>query len=197
MDILQTRPVKIKDYFDPREPDVQVRVDPDVDPWLVLTTSPLDGATDASIANAKFLQRKERRLAMEADALEAQDDLDATNVLDSVHAEKVAVAMLPLEALTQADRRQAGYVAVRLHDPLWQTVARYRAAQGIEMVLRNFLRAQGASLGIPDQAIREAADRAAGTARQSMLRVLDGTAPVGLHEWAAARLGFLSLGEDR
>lgn len=173
-----------------------VDVDLDRTPFLVLVQAPLDGATDASIHRAKVAQRQERQDALLADADRAADDLRASQYTDALFAELVAKALHGMD-ISQADRRQAGAVAVRLHDPIWQTISRYRAAVVVEMILRNLLSQHGMSSMIPDRALREAADSMAGAARQGWLKALDGSLPVHAHEWARARLGFLRLTEDR
>jgi len=116
-------------------------------------------------------------------------------VLDSGYAEKVADAMphdLPL-----ADRRQAGAVAVRLHDGHWGTISRYRAADVLLCSLRNLLSANGLSCIIADSELRKAADRMAGSAHVARMRTWDGSDPVTAVEWAKASLGLLDITEER
>lgn len=190
-----------KPYFDSREqPVLQVGDYPDPPLTLVVDRAPriAEAERDASAHLAKRAQRQERQQAIQQVAEDAMADLVRSSALDSLMAERVAVALLPLadEGRSVQDRRQAGAVAVRLHDARWQMIARYRHAQQNLVSLRKLLSAHGLTGCIKDSELRAVADGMAGAGFQARIAVLDGSCPAGLHEYAAAHLGFLNVTEE-
>lgn len=178
---------------DPREADVMVRVDPDVDPWLLLNPGIMDGATDASIHRARVSQQIDRNKAI-ANALEREaEDLTQTCLLDTVHALKVA-NVLPFDICAK-DRRDAGAVAVRLHDPRWQIVSRYHAADALLVRLRKACHEYG--WYATDRQLRELADDCAGISHLARLKVWTNQIITDARTWTRCALGFLSIREER
>jgi MarR-like DNA-binding transcriptional regulator SgrR of sgrS sRNA len=184
---------------DPRDPVVLVRDWPD--PPLHLVPRAYDpqrvseAAMDASVHSARQAQKAEREQAIEANLTAAAEDLLTTQLIDSRHAQRVAEALLP--DIAHQDRLQAAAVAVRLSDPLWQTVTRYRAAQAALRALRNLLSANGVDGTITETELRRCADHLASTTQIARLRAWDGTEAVSAREWSRARLGLLSVTEER
>jgi len=184
--------------FDPREqPVLRVQDYPAPPLHLVSSSRPRleEAAEDASKHRALTAQKAERELAILTNLSAACDDLWNQNALDSGFAEKVADAMphdIPL-----ADRRQAGAVAVRLHDSHYQDISRYRAADVLLCAVRNLLSAHGLQSLIPDSDLRKAADRMAMQAQIARMRTWDGSQPVTAREWTQASLGLLEITEDR
>lgn len=188
----------MKDYYDGREqPVLQIRDYPDPPLHLVVSSTPrmAEAESDASIHLALNAQRKERDAAVEANLESAADDLVASMLLDSVLAQRVA-DVLPAD-LSVADRAEAGAVAVRLHDPQWQIVSRYRAAEATLLTLRNFLSEHGILLCVKDAELRSVADRIAGLTHTARIRTLAGRDAVSDTTWARARLGILNIQEER
>jgi hypothetical protein len=190
----------MKDYYDGREQPVLIRDYPDPPLHLVASRPRVDeAATESSVHLALTAHRADRRQAIEDVAEDAAVDLARTSALDSLMAERVAVALLPLadEGRSVADRRQAGAVAVRMHDPRWLMVSRYRHAQQNFASLRTLLSRHGLSGCIADAELRACADGMAGAGWQARIAAFDASCPVGVQEWAASYLGFLNITEER
>jgi hypothetical protein len=176
---------------DPRDP--YVKVDPDADPWLTLDAGVRDGAKDASIHRAQTTQRRERDVSVDSIVAKEGIDLLRQQAIDSNERERLAGFMPPLMPLT--DRRDAAAVAVRLHDPRWQMVSRYHAADAALVELRKFF---GDGHGYAtDSELRALADRLAGVTHMARLRVWTGQVAVTARQWAKAALGILSVTEER
>ena len=184
---------------DPRDPPVLLVRDYPAPPLtLVSRYDPArvtEAALDASIHLAKTAQQAEREQAIADNLVAAADDLLASQLTDSGFACRVADA-LPVD-IPLRDRQQAGAVAVRLHDPQWQIVSRYRAAQAIRIELQKLLSRHGCSGVIAESDLRAAADTMAGVAQVARMRTWDGTEPVSAREWAKASLGILHISEER
>lgn len=193
---LHTTPMDGKP-FDPREQPVLVVRDFPAPP-ITLVPRPArvaEAAMDASIHTARQAQQAERQRAVEANLDAAAADLRDSQLLDSVFAQRVA-DVLPTDMPLQ-DRRQAGAVAVRLSDPDWQMVSRYRAATAALNVLRKLLSANGVDGTITETELRRAADHLAGVTQMARLRAWDGTEPVSAHDWSRVKLGILNVTEER
>lgn len=183
---------------DPRDPPVLRILDfPDPPLHLIVPSRPRveEAETDASIHLARMAQQRDRAAVVEANLANAADELVQSSLLDSVNAQKVA-AVLPAD-MTHQDRQQAGAVAVRLFDPEWQTISRYRAADAALMALRTFLVAHGLCCTVEDADLRVLADRIAGLTHMARLRTWTGQDAVSDTTWCQARLGLLNLTDER
>ena len=184
---------------DPRDPPVLLVRDYPAPPLtLVSRYDPArvsEAALDASVHLAKTAQKAEREQAIQDNLIAAAADLLASQLTDSGFACRVADA-LPVD-IPLRDRQQAGAVAVRLHDPQWQIVSRYRAAQAIRLELQKLLSRHGCAGVIAESDMRAAADTMAGVAQVARMRTWDGTEPVSAREWAKASLGILHISEER
>jgi hypothetical protein len=176
---------------DPRDPFV--RVNPDVDPWLALDPGVRDGATDASLHRALTARQRERDEAVENILTQEGMDLLRQQALDSRERERLAALLSPTVSLT--DRRDAAAVAIRLHDPRWQIVTRYHAADAALVELRKFF-ADGHGYATEAE-LRALADRLAGLTHTKRLMVWTGQIAVTARQWAKAALGILSVVEER
>lgn len=154
-----------------------------------------EAALDASVHRARQAQKTERDAAVDANLEAAADDLRASQLLDSAFAQRVA-DVLPSD-LPLADRHQAGAVAVRLSDPDWQMLTRYRAAQAALRALRNLLSANGVDGTITETELRRCADHLAGVTQIARMRTWDGTEPVSARDWSRCKLGILNVVEER
>ena len=186
--------------FDPREQPVLIVGDFPAPP-LTLVPRAYDpqrvseAALDASVHTARQAQHREREAVIEANLVAATEDLLTTQLIDSRHALRVVDALAP--DIPHQDRQQAAAVAVRLSDPLWQTVTRYRAAQAALRALRNLLSANGVDGTITETELRRCADHLAGATQIARMRAWDGSEPVSAREWSRARLGILNVTEER
>lgn len=183
--------------MDPRDPPVLEVLDyPDPPLRLVVSHAPreAEAETAASVLLAKQAQQRERAQAI-ADNLDAASlDLVRTCLLDSVHVPKVAATLCP--DLTEVERNQAAAVAIRLHDPQWDAIARYRAAEAVLLSLRNLLSRHGLGALVPDAELRQEADRIAGLTHHARLRVYTGKDGVSDTLWTKARLHLLNIAEE-
>lgn len=172
------------------EPDV--RVTPEVDPWLTLHPGVRDGATEASVHLARTAQQQEREAAI-ADRLNDESmDLLRQQALDSLEREKLAPHV---PGHSQTDKRDAAAVAIRLHEPRWQQVSRYYAADVVLVKLRKFM--HDGHGHATDAELRQLADEIAGATHTARLMVWTGQIPVTAREWCKAALGFLRITEER
>lgn len=172
-------------------PAVQVR--PDLDPWLTLTPEPRDGATAGSVHMAQLAQKAEREAAIAAHIEREGTDLLTHALIDSAACLRVQ-ELLPRD-LSADEKRDASAVAIRLHDPRWQIVSRYYAADALLVELRKFM--QDGHGYATDRELRELADRLAGVAHMKRLQVWTGQIAMTARTWTKAALGFLSVREDR
>ena len=169
-----------------------VRVDPDAEPWLALDPGVQNGVTAASIHLAKQAHRRERESVIQS-AMDVEGvALHQQNLIDSVAATRVANA-LPRD-LSTLDRQDAGAVAVRLHDPRWQTVTRYHAADAILVELRKSQRLHGWYLA--DSDLKALADHLAGVSWMARFKVWTGQTRVTVRTWTRAALGMLRLEDE-
>ena len=176
--------------FDSKPPEVLVT--PEVDPWLTITTGRVDGTAQASIHRSRVAQQHDREQAIAAVLERESDDLLSTQLLDSLTADRVATH-IPGESYQE--RHDAAAVAIRLHDPRWQIVSRYEAADAILVALRSSQAAHGWYL--PDSELRKLADHLAAVSHRARLKVWTGQVTVTARQWAKAALGFLSVVEER
>lgn len=177
---------------DPRDPIVQIR--PDADPWIELHPGILaNGAMQASIHRARVAQKLERSDAIEAALPQEAENLRVQELLDSVGAQTVA-RVLPRD-LSEQDRQDAAAVAIRLHDPRWQMVSRYEAAQAVLSELRKASHRLGWYAAESD--LRALADTLAGVSHVARYRVWTGQIVTTARAWARAALGLLIITEER
>lgn len=160
---------------------------------LTLVPARRDGASDASIHRAKEAQQRERDAVIDARLEQEGTDLYRQQAIDAVSAMKVS-HVLPRD-LSERDRFDAGAVAVRLHEPRWQTVSHYFAADAVLVELRKSQRLHGWYLA--DSDLRKLADHLAGVTHRTRLQVWTGEIKVCARTWAKAGLGVLGLKEER
>lgn len=178
----------------PDNPEPEVRIYPDASTWMTLRPAAVpSGADQLSVFRAKRAQQQERARLLLEDELRAADELHAGNMVDSVYAFRVA-NQLPQD-LSEADRLNAASVAVRLYDPAWMTISRYRAAVQLRDTLRLELSRLGAYVAESD--LRTLADKLAGQAQTARMKAWTGAEPVTVTEWSRCRYGLLTIQEDK
>lgn len=151
------------------------------------------GTQAASVMLAKQAQRHERNQAI-TDRLEQEGvDMLRQHLVESFEAKHVAAA-IPEDRSTQ-ERQDAAAVAVRLHEPRWQILSRYHAADAILVELRKSQRVHGWYLA--DSDLRLLADHLANVGHVARLKVWTGQIAVTAWDWTRAALGLLELSEEQ
>lgn len=158
--------------------------------------------TWADVRQARWDRNREREQILEEDMARSQDEQLNSELLDSATTQRLALALHKLlPDLAMDDCLEAAAVAVRLHDPRWQTISRYRAAVAIQRHLEYALRDAGLlqTWAMPDRTqlrLNVLSDKLAGLGHQARRKAWNGHEPVTAREWCKARNNLLCLRED-